>query len=421
MTIVKVLSVYRCTDCGAEKSHTRLPNGWKENSGTYCGKCWSAKFMIRAVTLAVAGPAINGNPTEMEEAWKELRQRLASAWSAAGRLANWSMTQLLRADEFRRADQTKIGKMPLTYLYGLFGKYPDRKDWDGGASIAQAVMRSVEQDWRTDRYAVLWEASRSPRTYRFPAPLPVPAQNWSCEINEQGIAVVSLGCPGGRVNVRLVNDRTAGYQRARLKVIAAGEVKIGEACIYAVPSNSQHWTSGMTIRARRGRDRMPFRVMLKLIGNFPRKDRTDHDMEGVLRVRTGAMSLLVAEQDGYDQWRLNGDDIRSRIVGHMIRLQRGRDDVKLERRFDGGHRERQHADLSAMCDRHGRWTKSVLDQLSSEIANLAERRRVASVEWDDTVREFLPSFPWYAFREVYVRRKLEDRGIDLVASGDVVD
>lgn len=405
------MKTFKCCCCGSEKLHTRLPIGWKDHGGeVYCKTDWASRFLTRAVTLAVAGPAEDGNPTEKEAAWKELRERLSRAWSAAGRLANWSVTQLLKNDSFRVADQKKMAKMPITYLYGLFGQYPDRSDWDGGASIAQSVMRSVEQDWRSDRYSVLWEASRSPRTYKFPAPLPVPAQNWSCSINEQGIAVVSLGCPGGRINVRLVNDRTAGYQRARLRMLANGEVRCGEACIYAVPSNSQHWTSGMTIRARRGRDRMPFRVMVKLIGSFPKNAALAGELAGILRVRTGRTSFLIAEQDGHEPWRLNGDDIRLRIVGHMIRLQRGRDDAKKERRYGEEDADFGAMDMSAMCSKHDNWKKSMMDRVSSELANLAQRRRVAVVEWDDTIREFLPKYPWYEFREM-VRRKLDERGI----------
>lgn len=418
----KSINAYRCIHCGSEKSHTRLPSRWKEwPAGEFsCGKCWSSKFSLRAVTLAVSGPATNGDPTEMQAAWKDLRERLTASWAAVGRLANWSMMQLLRADEFRRADQESISDRPDVYLYGLFGKYPDRSDWVGGASLAQAVMRSVEQDWRSDRYSVLWEASRSPRTYRFPSPLPVPAQNWSCELNGHGVATVSMGCPGGRINVRLVNDRTAMYQRDRLRMLASGEVRAGEAAIYAVPSNGPT-RGGMTIRARRGRDRMPFRVMVKLIGYFPKRERAEQERSGIMRIQTGAMSLLVAEQEGHTPWRLNGDDVHSRVVGHLAALQRARDDVKQERRLAGGHRERMGRDMTAMCERHQRWRKSTLDRLSAEIANLAERRGVETVEWDDTVRDFLPSFSWYELREVYVRRKLSERGIDLIASGQVVD
>ena len=277
----------KCTHCDTvrESKADRLPPKWKRLPGSTdpcCAKCWGERYMLRAVTLPIKGPDVDGNPTEMEAAWKSLRERLRTAWGLSTQLANWSVQQLQKADIVRDSTMIKRDKdaQPILrdgkpipaippipkeiYLYGLFGKYVDRAQWDGAAASAQSLMRTVEACWRESRLDVLWHYNASARTYRWPMPFPVHNDSWSVKRTDAGVWSCSLQLPGGRISLRVRNDRTRGHQFARLKQLADGTAVAGEAAIYARIVQGRDDRNGITLIGPGGKE--TYRVLLKLAG-----------------------------------------------------------------------------------------------------------------------------------------------------------
>lgn len=421
----------KCFGCETEtagkptkRGNERLPNGWKEwpEGVGYCGKCWHGRYAVRAVTLAVGGPADGGNPTQAQEAWQELRETLRHSWDASTRLANWSVTQMLTNDRHRQAADAKLQPMPPCYLYGLFGGYAGRGDWDGAAAAAQSLMRSVEANYRARRFAVLWDYSASAQSFRWPVPFPLHEQNWSADVDAHGTCTATLRLPGGPVVVRIGTGGDWRYQRARFAAVAAGAVKRCEAAIYARRVKGNDRRGCVTLRHRDAfGQRVDLRVMLKLVAWFPRQ--AAREMAGVLRVTTGNDALLVAEQDGQPDWRLNADHIRQRVIGHAAYLRRAADDTKYEKRWPAKQREFLNRARDERCRKHADRIGTFIDEATKIVAGLAERRRVAAVEYDDSERGFLPSFPYHRLKEG-LRRKLDDRRIEFTsvsASGEMVD
>jgi hypothetical protein len=423
----------RCFDCGREPDAVkltrsgaeRLPPKWKEwPAGVrHCGACWSARFAVKAVTLSVSGPADAGNPTEAGEAWARLRQQVCGAWDASTRLANWTVTQLLAGDRHRHAGDERLQPMPATYLYGGFGEFADRAEWDGASASAQSLMRTVEQSYRKRRRQVLWDYSASAQSFRWPVPFPFHEQNWDVALNEHGVPTASLPLPGGRVNLRLRSDlRGKGhrrYQMDRFAALCRGEIKRCEAALYGVRVGPKDMYNGITVRHPGAfGESVTLRLMLKLVGWFPRPPV--REAEGVLLVTTGNLSFLTAEQDGYDDWILHGEQIRQKVIGHAAYLQRMADDTKFEKRWPKAARRTLNVDRDRRCVTMRDRLNDFVAQASAMVAGLAERRKVAVVRYDDSERGYLPSFPYFALKRE-LERKCRDRGVEFVAGSTADD
>lgn len=376
--------------------------------------------MMRAVTIPVQGPDATGNPTEMGEAWKTLREKLRGAWDASTMLANWAVQQLQRLDITRSAGDKKMPAMPKEiYLYGLFGQYANRSAWEGAAASAQSLLRMVEACWREERWETIWLYDRSARTYRWPTPFPIHNANWRLEKSDQGIWTCSLAFPSGRIGIRLRNDRTMHYQRKRLEQLLSGDAVAGEAAIYARPIQGNDRCNGLQIRGPGGRQ--DYRVLLKLAAWFPRPQFGDVKREGTILIHTGNDALLYAEQEGEEPWIYNGDELRRRIIGHRAMLKRHSDDTKEERRFPAEMRKRHNEGMQLRCVKHNNYVASALAEIAAMIAGLARRRRVATIEYDDSERGFIPTMNYSDLKRRIVL-KANEFGIEFkIASGEVVN
>jgi hypothetical protein len=58
---------------------------------------------------------------------------------------------------------------------------------------------------------------------------------------------------------------------------------------------------------------------------------------------------------------------------------------------------------------------SATHEIAAQLSGYAERRKFASVEYDDTERSFCPDFPYYRLSSL-IAEKLHARGIAFVAS-----
>ncbi len=83
-----------------QRGEGRVPAGWKRLlERVWCPACKRRRFVRRAVTLPVSGPA--------DATWPELRAALHTAFGETTRCANWLVTQLYARD--RQRDRTMRG------------------------------------------------------------------------------------------------------------------------------------------------------------------------------------------------------------------------------------------------------------------------------------------------------------------------
>src|ERR1041384_8275722 len=104
------IRVVRCTGCQRDQalSGKRLPHSWKRvDANYYCGKCWTQRYVLRAVVTPVASP--------IGCRWEELRADLKLMWAATTQASNWMITELYVRD-IRRSDESKVPPMPHVYL-----------------------------------------------------------------------------------------------------------------------------------------------------------------------------------------------------------------------------------------------------------------------------------------------------------------
>lgn len=362
--------------------------------------------VVRAVTMPVECPVTCG--------WGELNEALRTAFALSTDLANWAVHYLFRRDAPGAAtpDAVKPGKASepgKAYLYGAAVK--EFPDWAvrcaGVASNAQCVFRAVHKKYLQDRFAVQVRHESSLLTYRFPYPFPVHNANWSVHLAKgpwPGEApVVVLPLPGpGRAHLKLARGPEWGRQLAMLRQFIGGTAKKGEAAV---------------LRDRKGR------LLVKLVGHFPRKERGE--AANVCFLHTDPNALLVAEVNGRSVTVTNADHlkrahavIRGTHARHKAFLQRAREDKKREVRMDRAERSRLNAAVEARCDKQRRRIDTAVKQIAAQVARFLGRQRVGLVAYDDAVKSFLPDgFPWHALK-TRVRQLFEgEMGGDWVEGG----
>lgn len=159
----------------------RMKPGWKRDAdgSEVSPDEWKARYCIRAIVIPVASPEESGKGSS--ESWKKLRESLKSAWTFSTEAANWALRRLLSNDVTRRPGEVKCPKMPKIYLYG-------ERDWTGWSQSAAAVLRTIESNYRSKRYQVVWTGEVSLPSVRYPYPYPVHNAGWSlCENTEGGV------------------------------------------------------------------------------------------------------------------------------------------------------------------------------------------------------------------------------------------
>jgi len=184
-------------------------------------------------------------------------------WDASTRLANWAVTELLRAEPERLAGG-KIAKLDC-YLYGQFGSSELRTEWAGNTGSAAAILRWAEARYRALRFNVQVTHSCSAPTFRWPVPFIVREQDYTIAYNEER-QHFTLAVPIGdqRFVLRIRNDRTARLQTNRLREVIAGRAAPGELRLmgYGVSPNDRR--NGIAFRRPGGGDSQWVRLYRKL-------------------------------------------------------------------------------------------------------------------------------------------------------------
>ena len=369
-----------CADCGASrragptsKGGPRTPAGWKRRGRErYCARCWSRRYVLRAVAIPVAEP--------LDSTWEDLRAALGEMWALTTAASNWMMTELYARD-VRRADQDKMPPMAGVYLY------PDARAQFPGLppqSIV-AVEHACQRKYRAARYEVIWTRARSLPTYRYPTPFPVHNQSWSAE-TENERPVVSVRIADRRYRLRLKGSPQFHRQRQAFDQILSGAAERGELAIY-----------------RRGSA-----LMVKMAAWLPRAEAPG-ELSGVLAVYAGPDSLLVGlDASGEEVWRYNGDHLPRWVAEHRNRLRRWAEDEVHEPGAIPPFAARREAAARKFQDR----MTGACHEIAAQLAAYALRRRFAAVRYSDEDRSFCSGFPWSRLRAL-IAENLDRRGIAL--------
>jgi hypothetical protein len=374
------LIAVNCADCAisraikaTRKGQPRTPTGWKKlDDAVYCPQCWRKKYVLRTIAIPVASP--------LDCSWDELRSILRTMWRQTTAASNWMMTELYARD-LRRGSEEKMPPMARVYLYpevrGRFPTLPSR--------TVCSLEQSVQRKYRALRYEVVWTATASLPTHRYPTPFPVESKGWHASIEAEQI-IVSLRIGDVRHRLRLKRGPQFRRQMEAFRQIADGKAVAGELAIYD----------------RHG-------VMVKMAAWLPRKDEKN-PRAGILAVRTDRNCLLVAGNAKDERvWRYNGDHLRRWAAEHRTQLRRWSEDQKYEQRPLSAFASRREAAVRKFRDR----MHSATHEIAAQLAGYAARRHFAQVLYDDSERSYLDgSFPWYRLRSL-IAEKLDERGIAL--------
>ena len=171
---------YVCAGCAAAKPGTRLPRGWKSlDQLVYCAACWSRDYMIRAVTIPVAGP--------VDATWPELREALKQSFRDATRLANWAIRELARLDAVRTPEMSRMPACPAPYLY------PEARTIcpELSPQSVVSILHAASGKYRMLRYDTIWRGEASLPNFRYPTPLPLHNRSWSYNRGPNGEPLIS--------------------------------------------------------------------------------------------------------------------------------------------------------------------------------------------------------------------------------------
>jgi len=354
------------------KGNAKLPPGWKwRGDKCYSAEAWSQMYCLRAITVPVVSPVIEHHgPSEVEAAWKLLREQLAEAWQKSTECANWAVRRLWSNDVLRQPGAKKCPPPPKLYLYG-------ERDWTGWSQSAGAVLRTIESSYRRKRYEIVWVGSAGVPNVRYPYPFPIHNASWNLDQQPGGAMVFGCRLPAGRVVVRLkTTDKGGRYRMQSLKHLLENPELRGEAAILRKSDGT---------------------IMVKMVGWFP---KTVRDQSGELLVRTSAAHLLTLFNDREEtQLIINGDWIRRKVAGHSAALERWHDDQKLENRIPKRRARMNAEDMQAACRKMHSRLKSFIDETCAKIVNYAIRRRLAVIRYDDKETGYFASFPWFRLRE----------------------
>jgi hypothetical protein len=248
---------------------------------------------------------------------------------------------------------------------------------------------------------------------RYPQPFVSPNQSWSPVYVAAGKngdgdklpAVEVTLLRGLRLTLQLRGGRDFARQRNEFTNLVTGAAIRGELAILRQRVGGNENRNG-TVDRDSGAQRAQFRVMLKMVGWFPR--RRPAPSAGTLLVRTGRDAFLVAvDAAGERIWRLNADHIRRWTAEHRRRLQRWSEDHKLEERPRASFQSRREAAVLLFRRR----IESFQKEAAAQLAGFARRRQTATVLFDDSDRDFFEQFDWSGFRQ-RLETKLDEFGVD---------
>lgn len=389
-----------CSACKSERpskptraGDVALPRGWKRHADApFCPTCWGERFVLRAITVPVAAP--------IGRTWEELRAALRTAFSASTAAANVVVQALAREDVVRVPELEKLPKCPTPYLYPVVREAVPGLD----PTSATALIRAIEGKYRAVRYDVIWLRTAAWPAYRYPQPYPVHNQAWSLSAEDGGALVLSVRFQGQRWALRLRGGPGFRRQRRALESLLSGESLQGEASLYEVgarPGDHRPNGSGRT------------RLMAKLVLWMPKQEA--REATGQMLVEGTPEEFLVATIGDGVRWVINGDRIRSQVVGYDRARKRRAEDLKHEKRWPARRREAWLREGREAASRQQHRLATYCHEVSHMVVERARRAGVAEIVLDLSRAWFVRPFPWHLLQEK-LAYKANERGIVLTIS-----
>jgi hypothetical protein len=422
---------FLCEICGAGKAGRNArsggvapPAGWKRLGGSLrCGSCAKSAYVIRAVALPVWGVLEGGSEAEFRDAAKEALRMSTDLW-------NWSTRQLLQRDVTRTPGAARMPPPPKVELYRLYNE-AGCPCGDVAAKSRTAIFQMAQAHYARCRHGAVWLGKESLPLKRYPAPFPVPAQDWEALlVGERPALPLRLHGKhsGPRWLVRLAGGAPFRRQLAAFRQVASGEAERCQLDLYTQPCGQGERGLYLSFRETSGGQRIPCRLMAKLVARFPRAARPEG--EATLHLRADPEAFWVAEVGGRCErpWLLNGDHLfrsmammRQWQARHAAWLQRVGEDRKHEKRWPLGQR-RQFADAYARrCEKHRRRVDAWVSQMVAQLLGFARRRGVGTIAYcDDGPRPFPEAFPWSRLKAT-LKQRCDAAGVALIAGGQAAD
>lgn len=225
------------------------------------------------------------------------------------------------------------------------------------------------------------------------------------------VPVVDVPLVGGRVLLQLRQGKDWRGQVADFRKFISGEAIKGELAMLRkrVGGNGSDHGNGVADRDEGGQKAM-YRIMIKMVGWFPRTQRGP--VEGSLLLRKDVNALLVASRqtelgiDTVRQW--HWEHLKRWAAEHRRRLQAWSDDQKAEQRPHVSFASRREA----ACHKYHNRMESAQKELAHQIAELCRRQHVAEVVYDDTDSGYFGDVEWtWSAFEVVLANKLNEFGV----------
>lgn len=376
--------VIKCTRCGAETKPTakRRPPGWKVlGEEDICRKCMKRDFVLRAVTMPLAGPVEGGD-------WKKLRAVLKTQWAASTASSNWLVSKLFAADVHRTPDMAKLPDPPKTYFY------PEARE--AFPSIPSnsycSIDHAVTGKYRRKRWDVLWRNAESIPNYKYPIPYPVKNKTWTPFYGERKTMLVSLRIGDQRWTLRLRGGKEFKRQMVSFRQLVDGSAIKGEMAIYRKRANASDHRPSDSTRDATGRKQYN-RIMIKLVGYYPKAIRPSGDEVLYAYTETDRLLAAYAEpgRDGDPVFIRNCDQLPRWVMEHERKLQRWREDRPPKRRSKNKFQGRIDA---AVAKRRNRFA-SLTHEVAAHLVGYAVHHRYGKIVYDDRDKLYCHSFVWY--------------------------
>ena len=369
----------------ADKSE-RLPAGWHRAPQTklpLCPACWGERYILRAITIPVAGPVSCD--------WPALRAALKTAWQRATRLTNLAVQELLKRDVVRTAAMKKLPPLPAGNLYQACMAGCDG-DYAGWSQSAGSILRQTEAKYRAKRYERIWLGQTSLPNARYPQPYPIHNASWMAAWHENGEHVphVTVTLPEvGRVTLRLRGGKEFGRQLAAFAQIVGGQAVQGELVLLEQRVNAGDHRNGTTERDGTGA-KYQTRVMAKLVAWLPRPPA--RELTGTLFVSNDAESLLFALNAKANRiWSIHFDQVKRWIAEHQRKLQHWSDDSKME----VGRGKRTFAERRELAGtKYRNRMQSAAKEAAAQVVNYAARGKFARILWIAPAEPCPADFIW---------------------------
>ena len=273
-------------------------------------------------------------------------------------------------------------KAPKFYTYPkVSGMFP------GCTMIAAAISRTAEKHYKTHRWKIARGMVSVPNQRSFPWPL---LHNKSVKMLKLNVRdefiTASIQLTGKRWTVRLKGGSNYRDQIAGIKA-AVENGTIGDSKLWV---DRKH------------------RAVIGICCDVPAKD--ERKGTGTVSVVTHRDHFLIGTSPRSDvPFAINGDRVRQWNAERNRVYQRCRQDRKQDKHWRRAANER----MERLSQKHRDRIKTFCHEASCEVVKFAKRRKAAKVEFDSTIRSYVPSFPWFEFIEM-VKYKCEDAGFEFV-------